>query len=407
MGRPKTPVALVRVSGPLAPYGAAYKARLAEWGYTPLTSVHHLRLLDRLSWWVEDHGLEPGELTDERIVEFVRGRRAAGFTQLVTLRAMQPAIGFLREIGLIPDASEPREPVTAAEVLLSGFGRYLLVERGLAESTTAAYVLRARRFLVAWAADGDLGRLSAASVTAAISAESQVRSVGSAQFFVVALRAFLRFGALEGLTSSDLSGAVLPVTGRRTSSLPLGISRADTDALLGVFDRRHAAGRRDDAIVRTVLRLGLRASEVAALTLDDIDWRAGEIAVCGKGNRDERLPLPVDVGEAIAGYLRRGRPGTDQREVFVTTIAPVGPMGRGGVSAVVRRACRRAGIEVVGAHRLRHTMACEMVAAATPLPEIGQALRHRSLTSTLIYAGVDVERMRPLARPWPTGGTPR
>lgn len=408
MARPKTPVAPVRVTGPLAPYASAFRVRLAERGYSPLTAVHHLRLFDRLSWWLEDNDLRFGELTDERFIDFVHDRRVAGFTQLITVRAMEPAVGFLREVGLIPDANEPAAaPTSTPEVVLSAFRRYLIEERGLAESTTNAYLLRARRFVAGWAPTGDLARLSAASVVAAIGTESQALSVGSAQFFVVALRSFLRFCALQGLTPIDLSGSVLPVTGRRTSSLPLGIPKADADALLGVFDRRRPVERRDHAIVLTILRLGLRASEVAALTLDDIDWRAGEIVVHGKGHRDERLPLPVDVGEAIAGYLRHARPTTGQREVFVTAIAPIGPIGRGAVSSLVRRACRRAGIEAVGAHRLRHTMACEMINAATPLPEIGQALRHRSLTSTLIYAGVDIERMRPLARPWPTAGAGR
>ena len=153
-----------------------------------------------------------------------------------------------------------------------------------------------------------------------------------------------------------------------------------------------------------LLRLGLRASEAAALTLEDIDWRAGEITVHGKGRRDERLPLPADVGEAIAGYLTRGRPVTGRREVFLRAVAPAGPLSRGGISFIVRRACRRAGIAEVGAHRLRHTAACEMAAAGVPLTEIGQVLRHQSLESTANYARVGVAELRKLARPWPLGG---
>ncbi|MGH9225696.1 MAG: tyrosine-type recombinase/integrase [Acidimicrobiales bacterium] len=154
----------------------------------------------------------------------------------------------------------------------------------------------------------------------------------------------------------------------------------------------------------TLLRLGLRSSEVAALALPDIDWRAGELEVHGKGGRHDRLPLPADVGEAIAAYLRRGRPTSARRELFLRAIAPVAPLGRGGVSSIVRRACARAGVVPVGAHRLRHAMATEMVRAGVPLTEIGQVLRHRSTTSTSVYARVDLGQLRGLALPWPGGG---
>jgi integrase len=233
--------------------------------------------------------------------------------------------------------------------------------------------------------------------------ESEALSVGSAQFFVCALRSFLRFCFIEGFVEADLSQAALSVTGRRRSSLPRGISRADAKALLGGCDRRLAIGRRDYAVILTLLRLGLRASEVAALRLDDIDWRAGELVVRGKGGREDALPLPGDVGAAIAAYLRRGRPACDRREVFLRALAPIGPLGRGGVSTVVRRACEHAGLAKVGAHRLRHTAACEMVSAGVPLAHIGQVLRHRSPISTAIYARVDVDRLRQLAQPWPAG----
>jgi integrase len=137
------------------------------------------------------------------------------------------------------------------------------------------------------------------------------------------------------------------------------------------------------------------------LTLEDLDWRAGEIVVHGKGRRSDRLPLPTDVGEAITAYLRRGRPRTPRREVFLRAVAPLAPLSRRGISLVVTRACGRAGVPPVGAHRLRHTLACDMVRAGVPLPEISQVLRHRSLASTAIYARADVDQLRTLAQPWP------
>ena len=170
---------------------------------------------------------------------------------------------------------------------------------------------------------------------------------------------------------------------------------------MGSFDRRQPQGRRDYAIVLVLLRLGLRSAEVAGLALDDIDWRSGQVLVHGKGDREERLPLPADVGEAIVFYLKQGRPDTTGRALFLRLRAPIGPLGRGGVSAIVRRASVRAGMTGIGAHRLRHTLACEMVAAGVPLPEIGQVLRHRSLISTANYARVDLPAPRGLAQPWP------
>ena len=231
-------------------------------------------------------------------------------------------------------------------------------------------------------------------------------SVSATQFFVAGLRSFLRFCFIEGQVPVDLSQAALPVTGRRRSSLPRGITKADARALLGGCDRRSVLGRRDYAMIVTLLRLGLRAGEVARLRLDDIDWRAGELVVRGKGAREDRLPLPAEVGQAIACYLQRGRPASDRREVFLQARAPFGPIAAGTVSSTVRRACRRAGVAEVGAHRLRHTVACEMVAAGVPLADIAQVLRHHSLQTTALYGRVDLDRLRALAAPWP-GSVPR
>jgi integrase len=249
-----------------------------------------------------------------------------------------------------------------------------------------------------------LADVAAAQVTEAVLERSAAVSVSTTQNYVASLRAFLRFCFLEGLVDSDLSEAALAITGRRRSSLPRGIAKQEAEALLSSCDRRTAIGRRDYALILTLLRLGLRRGEVAGLSLDDIDWRAGELIVVGKGGRRDRLPLPTDVGEAIAGYLQRGRPRIDRREIFLRARAPFEPIAAGTVASTVRRACRRAGVAEVGAHRLRHTVACEMVAAQVPLPQIAQVLRHQSLQSTAIYARVDLEALRGLAQPWPGEG---
>lgn len=402
MSRPRskaTRAADVRFRGPLTPFASELEARLRRSGYTPLTTASVLRLCSHLSRWLTDNDLDAGDLSPTVVERYFAHRREAGRTFALTAASLAPLMAMLTESGVLPIAAPP-EPATPDEELLASFEHYLRVERALASETTGAYVSRARRFLGGCGGTAGLSGLAAGNITAAVLREAEV-SVGSAQYFVAALRAFLRYLFLEGLLETDLSAAALAVTGRRRSSLPMGISRSDASALLRSCDLRRNVGRRDYAVLTVLLRLGLRASEVANLCLDDLGWRAGEITVTGKGGRVDRLPLPADVGEAIAAYLQRGRPRCDHRRLFLRAIAPIGPLGRGGISSIVRYACRRAGLAEVGAHRLRHTAASEMLAAGAPLEEIGQLLRHASTLSTSNYARVDLAALRGVAQPWP------
>jgi site-specific recombinase XerD len=390
------------MTGPLVPFADAYAAELRARGYTPLTTVNELRQVGRLSRWLDAEGLSVADLSGERVEQFLAWQRARGRHRCQWSR---PGLACLLEVlrgrGVLA-AEEPAPAGSLADLLLASFERYLLAERGLAAGTASGYVRHARRFLDGLAAGGGLAGLAAADVTGAVLREAGAGlSVSAVQYFVSGLRAFLRFCFIEGLVEADLSQAALVVTGRRRSSLPKAIGRADARALLGGCDRRRALGRRDYAVIITLLRLGLRRGEVARLTLDDIDWRAGELLVRGKAGRADRLPLPADVGAAITSYLRRGRPASDRREVFLCARAPFEPIAPGTVSSTVRRACRRAGIAEVGAHRLRHTTACAMVSAHVPLQQVGQVLRHRSLQSTAIYARVNLDELRQLAVPWP------
>lgn len=401
-------VSRVLMTGPLAPFAEAYATELRARGYTPLSTVNELRQVGRLSWWLEAGGYEASDLSSDLVEEFLVWQRAGGRHRCQWSRpGLVCLLEVLRGLG-VPAADEPAPAGSPTDLLLASFERYLLVERGLAAGTVRGYVAHARRCLDGLPPGGALAGLSAGEVTGAVlrMAGSRV-SVSATQYFVSGLRAFLRFCFVEGLLEADLSQAALAVTGRRRSSLPRGIGRTDAAALLGACDRRSLLGRRDYAVIVLLLRLGLRRGEVARLRLDDVDWRAGELVVRGKGGREDRLPLPADVGEAIASYLRRGRPASGRREVFLRARAPYEPVASGTVSSTVRRACRRAGIPEVGAHRLRHTTACEMVSAHVPLERIGQVLRHRSLQSTAIYARVDLDQLRLLAAPWPQGGTER
>jgi site-specific recombinase XerD len=244
---------------------------------------------------------------------------------------------------------------------LEGFVGYLRSERGVTVLTVEVYVSDVRRFL-AQRGGSDLRGLTAAEVSNAVL--GQVGAPATVRRFGCALRSFLRYSYLVGLVDQDLSAAALSVSGRRRSLLPQGITPIESRLLLSACDRRRATGRRDYAVIVLMLRLGLRATEGATLRLEDLDWRAGQLTVHGKGGRVDQLPLPVDVGEVIAAYLRRGRPrDATVREVFLRVAAPQVAMTRGGVTAIVAAAARRAGLGVVRAHRLRHTAASDMLRA--------------------------------------------
>ena len=402
MSRPASRVSKVLMTGPVAPFADVYALELGRRGYTPLTSVNQLRQVARLSRWLEMRGLGVGDLTGGRVEEFLALERASGRYRACRSRSgLLCLLDVLRRLGLLA-TEEPARAASEIDALLASFERYLRAERGLAAGTARGYVSHARRFLIGLSPSG-LAGVTAGAVIEAVLRESATFSVSTTQGFVAGLRAFLRFCFAEGLVELDLSQSALPVTGRRRSMLPQGISGAEARALLDGCDRRSALGRRDHAILITALRLGLRAHEVARLSLDDIDWRGGELVVRGKGARLDRLLLPAEVGQAIASYLRHGRPRSDRRDVFLRARAPFGPIAAGTVSSTVRRACRRAGVPEIGAHRLRHTVACEMVSAGVPLVEIAQVLRHHSLQTTAGYARVDLDRLRLLAAPWPEG----
>ena len=404
MVKPKSRVIVVRVAGPLAPYQQLLAAVLTERGYTPLTRVNHFHVMAHLSLWAGGRGLGVADITSARLEEYLAQRRTDGYTAYCSLGSIGPLFAVLVDAGAPLIGLDPG-PVSVVDELLAGYDRFLREERGLVVSTTTAYVLRARRFLQGYGHGVDLRELSTAAVTAAVIREAGMVSAGSAQFFVVALRSFLRYCYLTGVIGADLSGASLPVTGRRRSVLPQGLTVAQAWALLAACDRRTARGLRDYAVIVMMLRLGVRSREVAAMQLDDIDWRAGQIIVHGKGHREDLLPLPTDVGEALVRYLRRGRSSDGpQRDVFLRSLAPRRGLSREAVAFIVRRAGIRAGLGSFGPHRLRHTVATEMVGAGVGLGPIGQVLRHSDVSSTSIYARVDIEQLRTIACPVRDGG---
>lgn len=288
--------------------------------------------------------------------------------------------------------------------VLAEFRMWLGRERGLSPESVCCYSDQVKAFLAAAGGPDAVSGLDAARVTAFMVDHSRGRNTWSAKAMVTSLRAFLRFAHATGRTAVPLAGAVPAVASWRLSALPRGLPAAEIERLLAGCDRNTVSGLRDYAVLSLLARLGLRGAEAAGLQLDDIDWRAGEIAVTGKGSRTERLPLPGPAGEALAAWLTGGRPQCESRAVFVTVRRPDRQLTASSVRAAMGRACDRAGLERRGAHRLRHALATEMLRAGASLPEVGQVLRHRSLLSTAVYAKVDQDALRPLARPWPGAG---
>jgi len=385
--------------GPLVPYAPGFGRWLRSRGYSFLSARARLLQFGQISCWLEQHGLSQHELTETVLEEFLAGRRAAGHVVLVTARSTALPLEYLREIGVVPAAVLVDGPV---ERLLGEYRDYLTRERGPAPKSIGSYVRVAQLFLAGEVRSGELTleRLTTADVTAFLARECPKRSVGGARDVVLSLRPLFRYLHVAGHTAVPLQWAVPPVRHRRHRALAHGIGADALEALLDGCDRSSTVGRRDYAILLLLARLGLRAGEVTAIRLADIDWRAGELLVRGKGNRHERLPLPVDLGEAIVSYLG-SRPEDVGEVLFVRVIAPRGPLSVARISLMVHERRERSGIPPVGAHRLRHSAATGMLAAGASLEEIAQVLRHSTTATTAIYARVDRDRLRTVARPWP------
>jgi len=388
--------------GPLTALEDEWRAELVAVGYgrsSVAGALQYWRALDR---WMAANCLAVADLTEARVDEFLTDSDQSSRGAIHARRWLGGVWRFLLERGLVRE-SEP-VALTSLDALLVEFAVWLRNERGLADASVRSYRIQAHKFLVQLRGplDDALAGLDAVSVTTFMVNQTVASpSVWSAKALVTAMRSLLRFLHVDGRIPMPLIAAVPGVAGWRLSGLPRGLMSGQVDALLAAHDLTDPVGLRDHAILVTLARLGLRGAEVASINLRDIDWHAGEIVVLGKGSRLERLPLPAEVGAALAAYLSNSRPSCSCATVFVTARAPFRSLTPGAVRAIMGRACRHAGLPRLGAHRLRHTLATGMLAAGAPLTEIGQVLRHRSQLSTAIYAKVDFETLRTLARPWP------
>ena len=402
-----------QVAGPLAEHAVAFKQVLIGQGYARGTISAQLTLMSRLSRWLDVQSLPARALADPGEVErFFAERRAAGYRLRITARSLVPLLDFLRNRQVI--GASVVCAATPAEVLLAEYRTYLEQERAATAGTVVNFTKYAWIFLrtcPSLATDDAppagltavLGRLTAAEVVTFVTGWASCRSPAYGQAMVYALRNLLRYLHARGLLSHALAEAVPAVPGWKPTRPVRAVTGQQIAALLARCDRDSAIGRRDYAIVLLLTRLGLRASEVAAITLPDIDWCQGVVRVRGKGNVLAQLPLPADVGEAMADYLRRGRVRCDSPHLFVRTKAPFTYLTGTGIAAVVQRACRRAGMPEVGPHRLRHAVAAQLRREGAPLSEIAQLLRHQDERTTARYAADDVAALTALARPCPDG----
>ena len=389
-----------RKPGRMGPFIDGYRAWLAGRGYAPGTVINMLAMAGDLGRWMDARDFAASDLDRVVVAEFRDAMRTAGMRNVPGAHGLDRLLQYLEHEGVRAASAVPATPV---EELVQRYRRWLVGDRGLAEATVERYVKLARLFLTQRSTElvHSVENLTGTDIVAFLLQESDRLSVGSVKGRVAELRSLLKFLYLQGLTPRPLATAVPPVAGWRDTGVPRAIPAADVQLLLGGCDRSHPIGVRDFAMLMLVARLGLRSAEVARLELGDIDWRAGQIILRGKASRQEGMPLPVDVGEALTAYLTQARPSTRIRQVFLAAKAPMRPIPPGLVSDVTHRACDRAGLPRIGAHRLRHSLATEMLRRGATIVEVSQVLRHRDLATTAIYAKVDYAALRAVARPWP------
>jgi site-specific recombinase XerD len=393
--------------GPLGPYVDAFAARLSEQGYVKSTIRYRMRLVGAMSCWMQRRGLDAGDLDEQTTADFLQQRRSEHPIQRADAPTFRLLLEHLRQSGAIPI---PVAEVDDSELgrIVSCFANYLAQDRRLSQASLDNYLPVVRRFLEERFGNDpiSLEEIHQIDISHFVLRYANKLSRARAKLMVTALRSFFRFLRMHGDISTNLAGVVPKVANWRFTTLPKWISPEDVDHLLGSCDQSTSTGRRNYAILLLLARLGLRSGEVVNMTLDDINWEEGEIKIGGKSRRQDRLPLPKDVGEALTGYLRHGRPHCSTRRVFVRMRAPVcGFVDSSAVYSLVRRAFDWARLDPAhkGPHVLRHSLATNMLREGASLTEIGEILRHRDLTTTQIYAKVDLEALSRIAQPWPGG----
>lgn len=394
-------------SGPLSAHIDTLAQLWVAQGYASSTLKYAMRLFAALSTWLQQQPLTATDLDQQRLEEFLQARYQHHRPHRNDRATLRRLLEHLQQSGIIATPSSALEPQALSPVE-EAFRGYLVHQRSLAATTVGAYLDTVGRFLQQrfGTQAANYPALCAQDITEFMRHQSRRYSPGQAQTIASALRSFFRFLLQHGMIAIDLTQCVPAPARRRLSTLPKFMPDDEVEQLLESVDQGSAQGRRNYAILLLLARLGLRAGEVANLTLEDLDWEAGELIVPGKGGRRDRLPLLDEIGQALANYLRDGRPACATRKIFVRSKAPWrGFVDGQAVGTIVSRALTRAGLHPArkGAHVLRHSLATRLLRNGASLTEIGELLRHRDLNTTQIYAKVDHQALRALAPPWPGG----
>jgi site-specific recombinase XerD len=393
-------------SGPHGQLVELYAARLVEVGLGRQGTWRSLNLVSDLLSWIARSRSVLADLDEHMVNRYLRHRARKWSIYRGDRAALKRWLLVLRDAGTIaPPASLP---ITPQDQISAEFGEYLQKERGLALRSILRLLPTIRQFLCeTWPARGDLGRITQSDVVRYVERHAQDGSPQSGRVMCTSLRAFLRYLHHKGLNPVPLAGCVPSIREWKLAHLPTYLSAEQVQNVLDSCDRVTAIGQRDYAVLTMLAKLGLRANEVASLTLDNIDWRSGEMRVHAKGRQRVVMPIPPDVGAAIAAYLRDGRPKSSCRRLFLRTLAPrVGFASGNAITMIAKAALERAGIQGFahqGAHLFRHSLATELLRSGATLSEIGQLLRHKGHDTTRIYAKVDIDALRPLSLPWPGG----
>jgi site-specific recombinase XerD len=402
---PRTPVRMRE--GPLGAYVDAFAQQLSDEGYAKASARYALQLVADLGRWLSRRRIFAAQLTAERLECYLDYRSRHRHRRSGDTAILRRLLSLFIEKGIV--AQSPPIEGSPAEQLEEQFRLYLQQERRLASATMFHYLVFTKRFLAQCFADGEvrLDCLRAVDVVGFVQREAaRLHHPKRSKLMTTALRSFLQYARYRGLISIDLRSSVPTVASWSMASLPRALSADEVQRLLAHCDRHTAAGQRNWAILLLLARLGLRAGEVVGLAFEDLDWEAGELCIRANGGNSDRLPIPQDVGAALAEYLRHSRPACSSRRVFVRMRAPLrGFASSVAICSIVRRALERAGLNPAhkGAHLLRHSVATQMLRQGASLAEIGELLRHRSQQTTMIYAKVDLDLLRPLALPWPGG----
>lgn len=394
--------------GPLGPYVDGFAALLSECGYARYSIRHRVGVAGQLNRWMKTRGLGVKDLDAALIGSFLDCRNRHQDMRWGIRAGLRLFLKLVSDVCGGADTEADSQDAGELNRIESDFAFYLSNERGLAPATLLNYLPVVRRFLSERFAAGTvaLDGIVPPDVTGFVLRRARTMAPKRAQLMTTALRVFFRYLFVRGDVPVDLAGCVPTVAQWRLSSLPKSLDPAQVELVLAACDRTTGFGRRDYAILLLLARLGLRAGEVVSLVLDNLDWDRGELSVKGKGGQNGVLPIPADVGEAISAYLCHGRPTCRSRRLFIRTRAPLcGFSGSAAVDDVVRRALVRAGLDPPrkGAHMLRHSLAVRMLRNGASLTEIGEILRHSVVTSTEIYAKVDIGALGALAQPWPGG----